>query len=273
MKPETKPEWNKLPAIVETTSFRKTSDDYTFTIATPRKYEEYAKAFMARLSGMGVLFFIPCAPDQVDALLRDHDAPAGITDGAAPQEVLDSCVVPVETMAQVLGVDVRTVQLDAEKGVLVRTGRGLYDALASCGTLRKAWKETESGKNDAYNEERTAAMRLKRLEREREHEEAMKRLVEYEGLVKARERKNADMKQKLLFLEKTLPPRLHLLPANEQETIIKHEIRKLLTEFALIQTSIDREALADAIQEQTKQVVSRKPATRAAKVAKKAKKK
>ena len=229
---------DRFPGLLENPAgYRKGSDDYAVTFAVPINYVEYLQPLMQRAGKVFVVTLLPVtSPEQADALLRS-ERPAEIVGADRDPPEVEVRPISLGALAALLGdCSEKTVQNYEALGIVARNSRGLYDRDKTISGLYRAWKEAENGKNAAYNDERTAAMRLKRLERERLHEEAMNRLVAFDDLIAAREKKNADIKQKLLFLEKTLPPRLNMLPANEQEAIIKNEIRKLLTEFATVET-------------------------------------
>lgn len=204
-------EWDKLPAVIEAPGYSKATDEWKLTISTPSKYRDpYVIALHARMGQVGVFFFVPCGSiEEAEALLQGDDRPSPLP---SPQKgrggKSDRHFVSVELMAQVLGVDPRTVQLDAEKGLLVRTARGQYDTLASCGTLRKALRAAESGQNDAYAEERTKSMRLKRQERELDYLERAKKLGNVEIIQRVMEKAKAAERQQVLFMPKQLAPRL-----------------------------------------------------------------
>jgi hypothetical protein len=228
-------EWDKLPAVIEAPGYNKATDEWKLTISTPSKYRDpYVIALHARMGQVGVFFFVPCGSlDEVEALLRQSDnGPQGITNGAPPQEVIDRHYVSVEVMAQVLGVDPRTVQLDAEKGLLVRTARGQYDTLASCGTLRKALRAAESGQNDAYAEERTRSIRLKRQEREINLLERIGKLANAEVLQRGFENVLAMINQKLNMMPKSLSPRLESVAAMEAEQVLDEWKRKIQSDMS-----------------------------------------
>jgi len=193
-------EWDKLPAEIEAPGFKKSTGEFTFTIVTPKKYEGHAKAFMDRVNALGVFFFVPCSLDQIDALLSDKsdmaaiDRPPLLQGKGSRSDDAISYLVPVEVMAEVLGVDPRTVQLDAEKGALVRSGRGQYDVLASCGSLRKAWKDAESVQGNLLRDVKLQREqeRLRKDQRKNAEEEGKltntERLLQAESAVQAQER-------------------------------------------------------------------------------------
>ena len=231
-----KPEYDKLPATVETTSFRKTTDEYTFTLATPRKYEEEAKRFMARISSMGVIFFVPCNADQVDNLLQGSESRVqGQVLTQNSELKTDNCIVDVEVMATVLGMTERNVQLHAEKGTLVRNARGQYDTLATCGSLWKSLKELETGKNDDHNRERTEAMRLKRMNNEVAYLERIGKLVNAELVMAAIEKGMAEARQRWLFMPKHLSPKLENLSLQEIESMLDEYSRSSLAQLAAVE--------------------------------------
>lgn len=248
-------EWDKLPVIVETAGFRKTTDDFTFTIVTARRYEDHAKSFMSRLSSMGVLFFVPCiTADQVDALLQEHTAPPSVTDGEAPAEVADLCLVPVEVMARVLGVDPRTVQLDVERGMLVRNAHGMYDALASCGTLRKAWKDAENAVTEDHKKEKGLILREQRIKLEAANKERLGQLMNAEKTRQAIEHIEAEERQALLNMPKTLGPQCDMLPGREVEIKLMDWVRRHLKEQSAWDRiiSLVRAALSSSVIQQGK---------------------
>jgi hypothetical protein len=226
-------EWVKLPVTFDAPGFKKASDEFTFTFATPKKYQDpYINAMMARIGNYGVLFFVPCTQEQAEVLLREKDAPGAIALGSAPQEVLESSIVPVEVMAEVLGVDPRTVQLDAEKGVLVRTGRGQYDTLASCATLRKAWKEAENGQTDAYNDEKVKELRVKRQDREAKLAERLGCLVNAQRVRQTYEAIEAAERNAVLNMPKKLGPEMDMVSGTEAEVKLNDWARRHLKEFS-----------------------------------------
>ena len=111
-----------------------------------------------------------------------------ITDGSVHR------TADVETLAQLLGMTGRNVQLQVDNNLLVRASRGQYDMLASYVALWKAYKDLQSGQNDKYNHERTEAMQLKRMERELEYYERAGKLVNAEAVGRAIEKAIADLK-------------------------------------------------------------------------------
>lgn len=232
-------EWDKFPGTLENPSdFRKGSGDYGVTFAVPVKHVGYIQPLMEKAQRAFAVFIVPASSlDQAEALLREKKSePQGITDGSGVSSQSSDFFVSVEALAQVLGVDPRTVQLDAEKGVLVRTGRGQYDTLASCGTLRKALKEAETGHNDVYNDERTQSMRLKRQERELNYLERAGKLVNSEAVMRVIEKAKAAEKQQLLFMPKQLAPLLEGDPAVDEVILEEwaHQFLKGQTEINIV---------------------------------------
>jgi hypothetical protein len=222
--------------LVSPGTYRMATDDFAVTFAVAAGKVEHIQPLMQKAGRLFVAYLVQVSDaDQADALLNAESAEgmAQSAEGVKNSGDAAASFVNVETLAELLEMTERNVQLQVDNNLLVRSGPGRYDMLASYALLWKAHKELRSGQNDSFNAERTAVMRLKRLEKERLHEEAMGRLVNFEEYLKAGERKAAVIKQKLLFLEKSLPPRLAGLSANEQEPIIKDAIRKLLTEFAV----------------------------------------
>jgi len=226
-------DYDKLPAVVETVTHRKTADEFAFTIVTPRKYEELAKNFMRRLSSIGVFCFIPCVNiDQVEGLLKENHSGISASIGTPAQEIVEGRYVDVATMAELLGMTERNVQLQAEKGLLVRGVRGQYDTLASCGTLWQALKESEASTGDTLRNERVLITRAKREAAQLDNFERAKKLGNCEECIKVRITKNAEIKQRILSFEKVLPQKTGGRAAEEQVPIIRNEIRKLLIDLA-----------------------------------------
>jgi hypothetical protein len=173
---------DRLPAVVETPGFHKATGEFTFTIKTPKKYEDLAKAFMERISDLGVFFFRPCKAEDIDAVLKQGNG----VPGKAPKPSGESAqVADVETLALLLEMTERNVQLQVGNGLLVRTDRGQYDMLASYVSLWKAHQELRHGQNDTYNDERTRAMKLRRQERELDYYERAKKLVNADKVYRA----------------------------------------------------------------------------------------
>lgn len=229
---------DKFPGLLENPAgYRKSSDDYAVTISVPIAYVDRLKPLMQKAGRAFVVYLVQVAtPEQAVALMDAEDSPAAALRPATtePHEA-GPAPVSLDLMAQVLGVDPRTVQLDAEKGLLVRTARGQYDTLASCATLRKAMLAAATGASDAYNDERTKAMRLKRQERELNYLERAGKLVSAEAVGRAIEKVAAAEKQRLLFLPKQLAPQLEG-DAAERETLLEewvHGFLKAMTEIDL----------------------------------------
>lgn len=205
-------EWVKLPATLDSPGYKKPSDEFTFTFATPKKYlDPYIQDMQAKLGTSGVLFYVPCTGDQVDALLKDAPDVPGI--GNPEPEVIACPPITLRELAELLNRDERTVQLLEEKGVVVRITRGLYDRDKTIAGIWKALKEAESGATDAYSEERTKAMRLKRQERELQYLERAGKLGNVEAIQTVIEKAKAAEKQQVLFMPKQLAPRLDGDPA------------------------------------------------------------
>lgn len=221
---------DKFPGLLENPAgYRKGTDDYAVTFAVPIGAVDRLKPLMQKAGRPFVVYLVQVAtPEQAEALLSAEDAPIA---QEMPPDLARAETASAAAIADLLGMSERNVQLMVEKGLLVRLARDQYDMLASFVLLWRQYKELQGGQNKDYNQERVELMRLKRMERERMHAEAMGLLVHAQTYQIARERRNADMKQKLLALaEKTLPARLNLDP--EQAVIVKSMVKKLLTEFA-----------------------------------------
>jgi len=230
LSPDKKQDYDKLPGTVESSNFRKTSDDFTFTIATPRKHEEYAKAFMGRLSSFGVFLFAPCSAEEVESLLKNEtDAPKV---GNPEPEVIACQPISLAALADLIDRDERTVQLYEEKGVFVRLSRGWYDRDKAIAGLWKAFKDAERSTGDALRNERVMITRAKREAAQLDNLERAKKLGNCDECIKVRVLKNANIKQRILAFEKVLPQKTGGRTAEEQVPIIRNEIRKLLTDLA-----------------------------------------
>jgi hypothetical protein len=251
MNNKNKIDWDKLPVTLETSAYRKTSDDFTFVLVTPRKYEAYAKSFMSRLSSMGVVFFVACSSDsERDSLLQEpKEELKGIGDGTEPKKQDEKRFVPLEIMAQVLGMTPRNVQLHAEKGMLIRTTRGQYDTLLSCGSLWKAYKALETGKNENYNQQRLENLEKKNRELDRLHAVEMKKLVPADDVQRAREIENGNIRQKFLYL-KALAPQLEGRTVNEIEKRLNEYALKCLGELDRSENADIREGMDEEEQQQ-----------------------
>ena len=230
-------EWVKLPATFESPgTYNKASDEFRFIFATPKRYQDpHINALLARIGNYGVFFFVPCTPEQAEVMLQQKDTgtlPRLPIDRAAGPGELASSLVPVEVMAEVLGVDPRTVQLDAEKGILVRTAHGQYDALASCATLRKAWKEAQNGQTDAYNDEKVREIRIKRQEREAKLAERMGKLLNADRTRQVYEAVEAEERNALLNMPKKLSVELDMVSGTEAEVKLNDWIRRHLKTFS-----------------------------------------
>jgi len=235
--PKKQPDWVKLPATLDSPGFKKASDEFLFTFASAKKHlDPYIQDMQAKLGTFGVVFYVPCqTTEQVEALLRDRSEPTGIVDKSAPARTLDKFIVPLDLLAEALGMTERNVQILAAKELLVSVPgvRGKYDTLATCAALYKAFRGAENGATDAYNDERTKAMRLKRQERELGYLERAGSLVNAEGVQRAIEKAKAVEKQVLLFMPKQVAPLLEGDPAVNEAVLEEwaHQFLKSQTEM------------------------------------------
>jgi hypothetical protein len=228
-------EYDKLPGTVETSSFRKSSDDFTFTIATPRKWEEHAKAMMGRLSSFGVFLFARCEPEEAEALLS---AECGVRNAESnselrtPNSKLAIRPIPVGMLAELLGVDERTIQLWEDRGIVARVSRGLYDRDGTLKGLHKAWKEAEAGRNDAFNDSRAKEQHYKALERQRKHEIEMGRLFNVDRMREVYENVQSAERHAILNMPKKLGPECEGLTGTEIEVKLNDWARRHLAAFS-----------------------------------------
>ena len=234
--PKKQPDWVKLPATLDSPGFKKASDEFLFTFASAKKHlDPYIQDMQAKLGTFGVVFYVPCqTTEQVEALLRDRSEPTGIVDKSAPARTLDKFIVPLDLLAEALGMTERNVQILAAKELLVSVPgvRGKYDTLATCAALYKAFRGAENGATDAYNDERTKAMRLKRQERELTLLERVKRLTDAEATVRAFTKLLALINSKLNMMPKTLSLSVEMVSAVEAETVLDDWKRRLQSELS-----------------------------------------
>lgn len=225
-----KAEFDKLPAVVETTGFRKTSDDYTFTLATPKRFEEYVKAMLGRLSHFGIFYFRPCAPDEAERFLNNGGPDASHLPDSSALRAPHSAFATVDALAAMLGMTERNVQLLSEKGLLSRPARGQYDLLESCVLLWRGYKELESGRNRDRNQRQTERIEKQNRELDREHLTKMRLLVNATEVQRQIELQNAEIRQKFVYL-KALAPGLDGRPVNEIEKRLDEYAKKCLREL------------------------------------------
>ena len=140
--------------------------------------------------------------------------------------------VTVEDLAEWLVLTPTRVQQLAKKGIVARDEHGVYRLKASVQGYIREINAKADGKNSEYHKHRTELMKVKAQDAKREYAERMGLLVNAEAKLRADQKKFSDIKQRLVALEKTLPPRTGGLPGSEQVPIIRHEIRKILIELA-----------------------------------------
>ena len=242
---------DRLPAVVDAPGFHKPTGEFTFTIKTPKKYEDMAKAFMDRVSSLGVFFFRPCEPEQIDAVLEQGNGPS--PQPLSPEGRGNTQTADVETLALLLEMTERNVQLQVDNGLLVRADRGQYDMLGSYVGLWRAFKELQRGQNKSYNDERLEAMRLKRQERELDYYERAGKLGNIESIQRVIEKVKAVEKQQILFMPKQLAPQLEGDPA-VNEVLLEtwaHSFLKMQTEINL---AVDIEKPAEPDQDKKPEV-------------------
>jgi hypothetical protein len=225
--------YDRLPLLVESPGYRKTTGEFTFTVVTPRKYEDLAKAFMERISRVGVAFFRPCLPEEIDGILESGNG--SLPESASPPSSVlppPSSSADVETLAALLGMTERNVQLQVDSNLLVRAGRGQYDMLASYVALWKAYKELQSGAGDAYNHERVQMMRLNRQKRELDYLERAGKLVNAEKMQRAYENVESEERHAIINMPKTLGPQCDMLPGTDVELRLNDWARRHLAKFS-----------------------------------------
>lgn len=153
-------------------------------------------------------------------------------------EPLAAIAVSVEDLAEWICVTPRRVQQLEKKGIVYKDARGEYRLRDSIIGYVKEINAKADGKNSKFHQERTKHMEIKRKDAERAYLESMQKLVNDAAYQRAREMKDADIKQKLLAFEKILPQKTGGLSAEAQVPIIRNEIRKLLTALAITERPV-----------------------------------
>lgn len=230
-------EFDRLPALVEAPGYRKGTGEFTFTTVTPKKYEDYAKAFMERISAVGVFFFCPCGSiDQVEAMLNAAISQSkGISMPSPEPQVMECPPIAVGALAELLGgMTDRNVQLLEEKGTVVRVkgSRGQYDRDRTIAALWKAYKALETGETDAYNDERVRELRVKRQERETKLAERHMRLTNTDRLIQAGSAVEAEERNALLNMPKKLGPDMDMITGTEAEVKLNEWVKGHLKTYS-----------------------------------------
>lgn len=145
---------------------------------------------------------------------------------------LQNIHIPVDELASWLCLTETRVQQLAKKGIVVKTEHGVYQLKASVQGYIREMNAKADGKNSEYHKHRTRKIKIAADDADRLFKMEMGKLVNAEKYQIAREKKDADIKQKILAFEKILPQKTGGLPAEAQVPIIRNEIRKLLTELA-----------------------------------------
>lgn len=158
-------------------------------------------------------------------------------------EPLQDTVLDVEQLADLLVLTPTRVQQLAKKGIVVKTEHGAYLLRASVQGYIREMNAKADGKNSEYHKHRTRKIKTQADDAERLFKAEMGKLVNAEAYHIAREKKNADIKQRLLNFEKILPQKLGGLSSEAQVPIIRNEIRKILTEISAPERPLGRDSL------------------------------
>jgi len=231
---------DKFPGLLESPgSYRKGSDDFGVTFAVPRGMIEHVQPLQHKAGRPFVIYCVEVGtPEQAEQLLNVDVDPAvdGLSrlNGSNGLHGSHNNTVPVDVLAAALGMTDRNVQILADQGLIIRVQgvRGQYDVLATCAALYKAFRGAENGATDAYSDERTKAMRLKRQERELTLLERVKRLTDAEATVRAFTKLLALINSKLNMMPKTLSLSVEMVSAVEAETVLDDWKRRLQSELS-----------------------------------------
>jgi len=223
---------DKFPGLLENPAgYRKATDDYTVTFAVPIGAVERLQPLMQKAGKPFIVYLVQVAtPEQAEALLDSDDHPSPPASPAEGKE--GEASADVETLAALLGMTERNVQLQVDNNLLVRSTRGRYDMLLSYAALWRAHQSLRSGQNDEYNEQRTASMRLKRQERELNYLERAGKLVNAEKMQSAYENVESEERHAIINMPKTLGPQCDGLPGTEVEIRLNDWSRRHLAKFS-----------------------------------------
>lgn len=220
---KTNMEYSAIPGTLETSGFRKTSDDFTFTIASPKREQAHVTEMLKNLSCYGVFFFFPCSPSEAESILSKKKSAPVAEIGSGEQQIVDIPPADLETLSEWLTPEglppmtERNVQLLEAKGIVIRVARGRYDLKRSVRRRIGELSDKGEGKDSDMHREKVEGLRLNRQIREANFLERMGKLVNAEEIRTAIEKAKSEERQSILNMPKNLAPRLEGLSGTEIE--------------------------------------------------------
>ena len=191
----------RFPAILESITFRKATQDYAVTYAVDKVKVKYVKPIMDLINHFFVVMPVPVSDiREAEALLKDDEGVPSLPD---PEDELEPIggECGLSELAYLLEMTERNIQLLAKKGVIVNKGRGQYDISKSVrGYVRYLRDQAQGGGDAALVEERKGLVKAQRQKAELELAVRRGLLVEAAGMRSYMEKLFTAMKQKLLSL-------------------------------------------------------------------------
>ena len=267
---DTKTLISRFPGSLEAVGWRKGTQDFGVTYSVPQELREYVKPLMDKLNKYFIIASVEVRDtQQAEQILKAQgdeidSLPAG--KGGQSKEDQDR-YCSMEEIASMLSMTPRSAFLYAQKGVIVKVGRGRYDLTQSIQNYIK----------EIRNEQRSGGRRGEVLaEKEEIQKERLlvklltekKKLVIAEDCVREVEKNNFNVRNKLLRLPTKLAP---LIAGNKKPSEIKEimedHVRECLTELAGINPprmgdSASKQSVRSATKIKSKRVGRHKKSTK-----------
>lgn len=223
---------SRFPGSLEAVTWRKGTQDFGVTYSVPQEMREYVKPLMDKLN---LYFVVACVEvrntQQAEHILRSQEDDVGALPNRKDGTDRAEWICGIDDISILFSMTPQNVQLYVQRGVIVRIGRGRYDAYKSIQNyIKEVRTEQRSGGRRgevlAEKEEIQKERLLVKLLSEK------KKLVNAEDCAREVEKNNFNVRNKILRLPTKLAP---LIAGNkkpsEVKEIMEDHVRECLTEL------------------------------------------
>ncbi len=223
---------SRFPGSLEAVTWRKGTQDFGVTYAVPQEMREYVKPLMDKLNQYFVIASVGVRnTQQAEQILKSQGDDIDVLSDSSDGNDTAEWICGIEDISALLSTTPQNIQLYVQRGVIIRIGRGRYDA----------FKSIQNYVKEIRNEQRSGGRRGEVLaEKEEIQKERLlvklltekKKLVIAEDCVREVEKSNFNVRNKLLRLPTKLAP---LIAGNKRPSVIKEimedHVRECLTEL------------------------------------------